>query len=179
MFSDLGVPMNDKTITTVVEGRPKLPIQYSDEIAEEILQRLMDGETLTSICRDIGLKPHQVYTWTEHREDFARRFARARDFGDMMLEDQAIDFSDLRNADEETGESVSEKGISSSKKKFDNVARSRLQAEMRLKVVARRKGAKITNEIKFAKKSEADVASELSNEALLEIARMEADDQQT
>ena len=96
-----------------------------------------------------------------------------------MLEDQAIDFSDLRNADEETGESVSEKGISSSKKKFDNVARSRLQAEMRLKVVARRKGAKITNEIKFAKKSEADVASELSNEALLEIARMEADDQQT
>lgn len=58
--------------------RQKLPVQYSDEIAEKVLQRLMDGETLTAICLDLGLKPHQIYTWTEHRDEFARRFARAR-----------------------------------------------------------------------------------------------------
>ena len=156
--------------------RQKLPVQYSDEIAEKVLQRLMDGETLTAICLDLGLKPHQIYTWTEHRDEFARRFTRARDFGDMMLEDQAIDLSDSRNADEESGESMTEKGTSTSRRKFDNVARSKLQAETRLKIVARRKGGKITAEIRRVNKREEEQAAEMSDEMLLKIAGLQIDD---
>jgi hypothetical protein len=159
--------------------RQKLPVQYSDEIAEKVLQRLMDGETLTAICLDLGLKPHQIYTWTEHRDEFARRFARARDFGDLVLEDQAIDLSDSRNADEESGESMTEKGTSTSRRKFDNVARSKLQAETRLKIVARRKGGKITAEIRRTNKREEEQVAEMSDEMLLKIAGLNIEPEET
>lgn len=149
---------------------------YDEEKAEIILTHLMDGETLTSICRTIDIRPSTIYRWTQANEEFRQRFARAREFGDSVLEDQAIDHSDERNTDDERVEYENDKACGTSRKVFDNVARSRLMAETRLKVVARRKGAKITNTIKLLKKTEAEEAEGLSNEELLEIARMTVDD---
>lgn len=163
-------------IVTVVEGKPKTLQTYNEDVADEILQRLMNGETLTSICRDIGITPAQVYGWIQRHDEFSVRFARARDFGDTVLEDLAIDASDERNADVEVDEVESERGVGRSRKMFDNVGRSRLRAETRLKVVARRKGAKITNEIRIAKKTEADQAAEMTTDQLLEIAKMSVEE---
>lgn len=67
---------------------------YDPAMADVICARLCDGETLTSICRDLGLRPSTVYKWTQSQSDFAERFVRARDFGDIVLEDSAIDLSD-------------------------------------------------------------------------------------
>nr|DAE71165.1 MAG TPA: hypothetical protein [Caudoviricetes sp.] len=118
--------------------------KYTPSRATEILQRLACGHTLTSICRDMGISPASVYRWTIANEDFARDFARARDFGDQVLEDEAVDISDTMEEASETIDSFSEKhGASSTVKKGDAVAHRRLRAEVRLKVVARRKGAKI------------------------------------
>lgn len=118
--------------------------KYTPSRAKEILQRLACGHTLTSICRDMGISPASVYRWTVANEDFARDFARARDFGDQALEDEAVDISDTMEEASETIDSFSEKhGASSTVKKGDAVAHRRLRAEVRLKVVARRKGAKI------------------------------------
>ena len=118
--------------------------KYTPSRAKEILQRLACGHTLTSICRDMGISPASVYRWTVANEDFARDFARARDFGDQVLEDEAVDISDTMEEASETIDSFSEKhGVSSTVKKGDAVAHRRLRAEVRLKVVARRKGAKI------------------------------------
>lgn len=118
--------------------------KYTPSRAREILQRLACGHTLTSICRDMGISPASVYRWTVANEDFARDFARARDFGDQVLEDEAVDISDTMEEASETIDSFSEKhGASSTVKKGDAVAHRRLRAEVRLKVVARRKGAKI------------------------------------
>ena len=139
---------------------------YDPAMADVICARLCDGETLTSICRDLGLRPSTVYYWTQRNSEFYERFARARDFGDIVLEDSAIDLSDETESDDR---------FSITRKRFDNVARSRLMAETRLKVVARRKGAKITNEIKFRKKSDEEAAAEMSTDALLEIARMKVE----
>ncbi len=73
-----------------------------------------------------------------------RETSRARDFGDQVLEDEAVDISDTMEEASETIDSFSEKhGASSTVKKGDAVAHRRLRAEVRLKVVARRKGAKI------------------------------------
>ena len=119
--------------------------KYTPSRAKEILQRLACGRTLTSICRDMGISPASVYRWTVANEDFARDFARARDFGDQVLEDEAVDISDTMEEASETIDSFSEKhGASSTVKKGDAVAHRRLRAEVRLKVVARRKGAKIS-----------------------------------
>lgn len=118
--------------------------KYTPSRAKEILQRLACGHTLTSICRDMGISPASVYRWTVANEEFARDFARARDFGDQVLEDEAVDISDTMEEASETIDSFSEKhGASSTVKKGDAVAHRRLRAEVRLKVVARRKGAKI------------------------------------
>lgn len=118
--------------------------KYTPSRAKEILQRLACGHTLTSICRDMGISPASVYRWTVANEDFARDFARARDFGDQVLEDEAVDISDTMEEASETIDSFSEKhGASSTVKKGDAVAHRRLRVEVRLKVVARRKGAKI------------------------------------
>lgn len=118
--------------------------KYTPSRAKEILQRLACAHTLTSICRDMGISPASVYRWTVANEDFARDFARARDFGDQVLEDEAVDISDTMEEASETIDSFSEKhGASSTVKKGDAVAHRRLRAEVRLKVVARRKGAKI------------------------------------
>ena len=115
--------------------------KYTPAKAKEILRRLASGETLTSICRDMQIPPSTVYQWTVDRNDFAVDFARARDFGDQVLEDEAVDISEEAS---ETIDSYSEKhGASSTVKKGDAVAHRRLRAEIRLKVVARRKGAKI------------------------------------
>lgn len=148
---------------------------YDPAMADVICARLCDGETLTSICRDLGLRPSTVYKWTQSQSDFAERFVRARDFGDIVLEDSAIDLSDDSLTQTDTVETESDDRFSSTRKRFDNVARSRLMAETRLKVVARRKGAKITNEIKFRKKSDEEAAAEMSTDALLEIARMKVE----
>lgn len=152
---------------------------YNEKKANIIISRLTNGETLTSICRSLGMKPNTVYCWTQSHEDFAQRFARARDFGDFVLEDQAIDFADDKLEDTEESERCSDAGIVNFKRRFDSVARSRLKSETRLKVVARRKGARITNEIKFLKKTDAEMAAEMTNEELLEIARMNVETDNT
>ena len=111
--------------------------KYTPAKAKEILRRLAGGETLTSICRDMQIPPSTVYQWTVDRNDFAVDFARARDFGDQVLEDEAVDISDTMEEASETIDSFSEKhGASSTVKKGDAVAHRRLRA-------ARRKGAKI------------------------------------
>ena len=54
--------------------------------------------------------------------------------------------------------------------------RSKLQAETRLKIVARRKGGKITAEIRRVNKREEEQAAEMSDEMLLKIAGLQIDD---
>lgn len=74
---------------------------------------------------------------------------------------------------------MTEKGTSTSRREFDNVARSKLQAETRLKIVARRKGGKITAEIRRTNKREEEQAAEMSDEMLLKIAGLNIEPEET
>lgn len=127
--------------------QPKRPhggqTKYTTAKAKAILKRLAAGETLTSICKDMDIPPSTVYNWTVNRNDFAVDFARARDFGDQVLEDEAVDITDEIDEQLETIETKGAKGKSQTIIRKDAVAHRRLRAEIRLKVVARRKGAKI------------------------------------
>jgi hypothetical protein len=55
------------------------PVEYSEEVVEEIIERMQDGEPLRHICRDPHM-PHRrtVMHWKDKREDFGHRYARAR-----------------------------------------------------------------------------------------------------
>lgn len=58
-------------------GRPS---KYSQEVAESICARIAAGESLRSICEAAEL-PHKdtVLQWLADRDDFAAKYARARE----------------------------------------------------------------------------------------------------
>ena len=72
---------------------------FDPEIANIILERLADGETLNEICRTPGMpKPRTVRRWSLNNEEFAPLYARARELGYMAMADDLIEVaSDGRN----------------------------------------------------------------------------------
>ncbi|MCE2574830.1 terminase small subunit [Komagataeibacter sp. FNDCR2] len=69
---------------------------YTPEIAEEILERLEDGEGLSAICALEGM-PSQgaVRHWVQTDHDgFAARYARARERGLEKHADEIIEIAD-------------------------------------------------------------------------------------
>lgn len=67
-------------------GRPST---FTPEIADEICERLANGEPLRAICRDDHMPAWRtVYDWVDAHSDFATRIARAREVGfDAIAED--------------------------------------------------------------------------------------------
>ena len=74
-------------------GRPTL---YTDELAEEICQRLQDRESLNSICKDDHMPDEStVRLWAvENYRGFSPKYARAREIGYLGLADELIDIAD-------------------------------------------------------------------------------------
>jgi hypothetical protein len=71
------------------------PTKYSLEIALKICDRLADGESLVSICRDEGMpKKTAVYEWLATKKDFSDMYARAREDQADSLADQIIALAD-------------------------------------------------------------------------------------
>ena len=56
------------------------PVTFNADVADEILLRIAEGESLLSVCRSPGMPPHStVCGWVvDDREGFADRYARAR-----------------------------------------------------------------------------------------------------
>jgi len=58
-------------------GRPST---YNEEIATKIVNRMIEGENLTQICRDPAMPPRvTVYAWFDKHPEFYARCARARE----------------------------------------------------------------------------------------------------
>jgi hypothetical protein len=55
---------------------------YSQELADRICARLAEGESLRSICRDMGFSHSLVLLWAREKPEFANQYARAREIGD-------------------------------------------------------------------------------------------------
>lgn len=61
-------------------GKPGPNPIYADKIAETILERLMEGESLRSICASKGMPSRRtVMRWVDEKPDFAAKCARARE----------------------------------------------------------------------------------------------------
>jgi len=83
-------------------GRPS---SYSDEIAKEICDRLIEGESLRQICLDAHM-PHRstVTNWQDSDDAFSAKCARARDWQADYMDDLILDTakectSETANAD--------------------------------------------------------------------------------
>jgi hypothetical protein len=78
-------------------GRPSI---YTQELVDTILQRIADGESLRSVCRDKKM-PHvsTVIKWRSENQEFLAQYEEARISQAQHLFDQLIDIAD-------TGEDV-------------------------------------------------------------------------
>ena len=71
--------------------------KFTEELADEIVERVSAGEPLAQICRDAHMPClRAVYDWMDAHPDFAARIARARRSGHDVI---AVDA--LRIADEQ------------------------------------------------------------------------------
>jgi hypothetical protein len=85
-------------------GRPS---SYKKDIAAEICARLVEGESLKSICRD-PLMPDikTVYLWMAQNEEFLHQYARAKEDQADTMQEEILDI-----ADTEPVQVVDDKGI--------------------------------------------------------------------
>lgn len=124
---------------------------YSEKTADTIINEIIEGDTLRSICKRHNLKVCTVYSWLKNNPDFKDNYEAARDFADMLMEEEALKLADTPNM---TKRVVTYENGTTVVTEFDDVARSRLQIEARLKIVARRKGGKVTAEIRQTNREE-------------------------
>jgi hypothetical protein len=100
------------------------PVEYTDDIADEICWRIAHGEPLVRICQDDHL-PHcaTIYRWLIRFPEFCEMYTRAR-------EDQADTNADeiLAIADEMPPEYTDEKGRTTLDPTYINWQRSRIDA---------------------------------------------------
>ena len=73
-------------------GRPSI---YSEDLADNICDRLMAGESMRQICADDGM-PHRVTVmrWQDSNEAFAAKCARARESQADLMDDKILDVAE-------------------------------------------------------------------------------------
>lgn len=72
-------------------GRPS---EYTPEIAEEILDRLADGQSQAQISRELGIARKTIRYWRDTREEFSARYARAWQDGMEVRGDEILELAD-------------------------------------------------------------------------------------
>jgi len=85
-------------------GRPEYP--YDEAIADKILDKLADGQSLRSICLEADMPDGSVIRkWLARNADFARQYAYARDEQADTLFDETLAIAD-NLSEEATNEQI-------------------------------------------------------------------------
>ena len=154
-------------------GRPRGSKIYSEEIAEEIIDRLSHGETLISICRETrdgqyryadGSFPSHVtvYDWadpnhTAYIPAFALRFARAKLDQQRYWLEECHDIAYTPEPGEEEVREISAKnGASIRRTRKDMLHHRVLKIDTNLKLIARMNPALWSERLQQATPSDTD-----------------------
>lgn len=94
-----------KMITRRMAGVQKRPSTYSDAVADQIVSRMINGESMVAICRDESMPARStVYEWLDANAEFRTRCARAREGLADYLVDQIEQMAN--DTDEENYQSM-------------------------------------------------------------------------
>jgi len=110
-------------------SRPKhnqgRPTDFNQDIADDICNRITNGESLASITREEGMPhPATVYRWLQRHESFCEMYTRAREDQADTLADQIIAISEEKPmlriiSDSETVEKLDPTGVSHNRNRID------------------------------------------------------------
>lgn len=138
-------------------GRPTI---YSDEIAGKICNRLMEGESLVSICEDKDLpSTSTVYNWLNDLPEFVDKYTRAREVQAERYADEIVKLSDNNEGD------IKSRGLT--------IERNKLQIETRKwvasKLLPKKYGSFKSVEVKGEVENKTADLSHLTFEQLYEL----------
>jgi hypothetical protein len=124
-------------------GRPS---SYTDEMADAICERLCDGESLRSICRDEAMPSiSMVLRYVDRHEHFRDQYARA-----LVVRAETMGEEILEIADNGTNDTY-EDGDGNKRTDYDVIARSRLRVDSRKwlasKLYPKKYGDKVTQDV--------------------------------
>lgn len=112
-------------------GRPST---FDQAIADEICERLSEGEPLRAICRDDRMPAWRtVYDWKAANPELSARIAHAREMGEEAIAQECLEIADTPVIGEETEASAD--GWKT--KRADMLGHRKLQIETRLKLLAK------------------------------------------
>ena len=109
---------------------PGRPTEYDPDLAKEILERLADGETLSSICQDERFPASRtVRRWAlDPDHEFSPLYTHARKIGYHYMADELLDISDDSRNDWMERHGKDDAGWTTN---GDHVQRSRLRVDTR------------------------------------------------
>jgi len=131
----------------MASGRPST---FAQDIADAICERLMDGESLRTICKSDDMPAAStVFRWLTLNKPFSEQYARAREIQADLLFDDVLDIADdgsndwmqRANADGSLGDTVLN---------GEHVQRSKLRVDARKwmagKLAPKKYGDRVLNE---------------------------------
>lgn len=130
-------------------GRPS---EYTEEKATAICTRLVEGESLRSICRDEAMPSLQtVFNWFAAHPPFVEQYARAREAQADTLADDILEISDdarndwmERHGDDDGGWAVN----------GEHIQRSRLRVDSRKWIASKLKPKKYGEKVETTLRTE-------------------------
>lgn len=76
-------------------AKPGRPSKFTEAIADQICERLADGESLRSICQADGMPAKAtVFRWLREHQPFQDQYARAREVQAEVLVDEMLTIVD-------------------------------------------------------------------------------------
>ena len=116
------------------KGSGGRPSKYKRELAEEIIQRLSEGEPLRQICRDNHMPEWRtIYDWMYRDPELSAAIARAREIGYDKMAEEVLQIADTPMMGQV--QTIDEKG--STIRTEDMLGHRKLQIETRLKLLAK------------------------------------------
>ena len=77
------------------QPKPSKPVEYTAELGNTICDRLVDDESLRSICAEPGMPAvATVASWISNNGEFRDMYARTRQFQADCISDDTIDLAD-------------------------------------------------------------------------------------
>lgn len=126
-------PAKAKAAAPEAEAKPQgRPSTFTQAIADEICERLADGEPLRQICRDERMPAWRtVYDWKAANEEFSTRIARARELGHDAIAQECLSIADYGLNDTYLDDEGNRRTDT------DVIQRSKLRIETRLKLLSK------------------------------------------
>lgn len=101
------IPTDPRSLARTWTARTGRPSDYSPNIADLICERLMDGESLRSICADENMPSKAtVCRWLAAHDEFRDQYARAREAQADVMDDLILDVANACKPETATADKV-------------------------------------------------------------------------